>query len=125
MNSNRILLLEDDKTMLPLLGRLLSLDGFEPIFPNELAQIPIVEQIKNEKPNAIFMDVHLGDIDTMELVGQIKSDYRDHPPKILMASGMEMASDCLNAGADGFLMKPFNPEELLKWFHENCPKEES
>ena len=125
MNSSRILLLEDDKTMLSLLGRLLSLDGFEPIFPNELAQEPIVEQIKNEKPNAIFMDVHLGDINTMELVGQIKSDYTDQAPIILMTSGMDMASACLNAGADGFLMKPFNPQEMLKWFHENCPQEES
>jgi CheY-like chemotaxis protein len=31
-----------------------------------------------------------------------------------MTSGMDMKDQCLNAGANGFIMKPFMPDELIK-----------
>jgi DNA-binding response OmpR family regulator len=30
-----------------------------------------------------------------------------------MASGMDLTSQCLQAGADGFILKPFMPDELI------------
>jgi DNA-binding response OmpR family regulator len=34
--------------------------------------------------------------------------------KVLMSSGMDLSIECTQAGADGFIMKPFMPEELIE-----------
>ena len=34
--------------------------------------------------------------------------------KIVMTSGMDMKKECLERGADHFLLKPFMPDDLLK-----------
>jgi DNA-binding response OmpR family regulator len=119
----KILLLEDDQTMLPLLGRVLSLNGFLPLFPRELSEISILDQIRIDKPDAIFMDVHLGIIDTIDLMKRMHNDRETNPPPILMTSGFDVESDCIEAGADGFLMKPFNPSDLLDWLNSHCVKD--
>jgi DNA-binding response OmpR family regulator len=119
----RILLLEDDPTMLPLLSRVLVLEGFSTILTQEEREQDILQTIKVEKPDAIFMDVHLGDIDGIDLLKMIRKDQDISGSKILMTSGLELRHECMGAGANGFLMKPFVPSELVGWLNANIEKE--
>jgi CheY-like chemotaxis protein len=41
-----------------------------------------------------------------------------------MTSGLELRQECLAAGADGFLMKPFMPKELIDWLNNAIGPEE-
>ncbi len=124
MKNNKVLLLEDDRTMLPLLSRVLSLDGYHSLFPSDFQKPLIIEMIVKEKPAAIFMDVHLGEIDGIEFLEEIRSLDILGPTKVLMTSGLEMRRECLMAGADEFLMKPFVPSELINWLKSVIGSEE-
>jgi len=44
---------------------------------------------------------------------EIKRDPELRSIPILMTSGMDMKQECLDAGADAFIMKPFRPAQLL------------
>jgi len=66
-------------------------------------------------PDVIVADMNMPEMNGFEFILQIRSSglYRDVP--LIMLSGNENTADkikCLNAGADDYLIKPFNPEEL-------------
>ncbi len=66
-------------------------------------------------PDVIIADVNMPELNGLEFIKQIRSSgfFRDVP--MIMLSGNEGSSDkikCLKAGADDYLIKPFNPEEL-------------
>lgn len=123
MRKARILILEDDPTMLPLLSRVLILEGFSTILTQLDREVDILQSIKIEKPDAILMDVHLGDIDGIHLLKMIRLDRDISGSKILMTSGLELRHECMDAGADGFLMKPFVPSELVEWLNANIEED--
>jgi two-component system response regulator AdeR len=125
MKNNKVLLLEDDRTMLPLLSRVLSLEGFQALYPTEFQKLLIVEMIIKEKPAAIFMDVHLEEIDGIEFMGEIRAADILGSTKVMMTSGLEMRRECLSSGADEFLMKPFVPSEMIDWLKTIIGSEES
>jgi two-component system chemotaxis response regulator CheY len=124
MRNNKVLLLEDDRTMLPLLGKVLVLEGYQPVFPIDLQKSSIIDTILQEKPAAIFMDVHLGEINGLEFLAELRLQAVQGSVKILMTSGLELRQECLAAGADGFLMKPFMPKELIDWLNNAIGPEE-
>ena len=71
---NKILLVEDDATMLSLLQTLLQLEGFEVCQVN-LDQVDgIVSEIRREKPDLTLIDVHLRQISGLEILEQIRQD---------------------------------------------------
>ncbi|MDZ4666648.1 MAG: response regulator transcription factor [bacterium] len=66
-------------------------------------------------PDVIIADVNMPEINGLEFIRQIRSSgfFKDVP--LIMLSGNEGSNDkikCLKAGADDYLNKPFNPEEL-------------
>jgi DNA-binding response OmpR family regulator len=124
MRNNKVLLLEDDRTMLPLLGKVLVLEGYQPVFPIDLQKSSIIDTILQEKPAAIFMDVHLGELNGLEFLAELRLQPVQGSVNILMTSGLELRQECLAAGADGFLMKPFMPKELIDWLNNAIGPEE-
>jgi DNA-binding response OmpR family regulator len=124
MRNKKVLLLEDDRTMLPLLGKVLVLEGYQPVFPIDLQKSSIIDTILQEKPAAIFMDVHLGELNGLEFLAELRLQAVQGSVKILMTSGLELRQECLAAGADGFLMKPFMPKELIDWLNNAIGPEE-
>jgi DNA-binding response OmpR family regulator len=66
-------------------------------------------------PDVIIADVNMPEINGLKFIRQIRSSgfFKDVP--LIMLSGNEGSSDkikCLKAGADDYLIKPLNPEEL-------------
>jgi DNA-binding response OmpR family regulator len=111
---NKIMLVEDDATMLSLLQTLLQLEGFEVCQVN-LDQVDgIVSEIRREKPDLTLIDVHLRQISGMEVLKQIRQDVELKDIFVLMSSGMDVGHKCLQAGADGFILKPYMPDDLIK-----------
>lgn len=70
---------------------------------------------QGQLPDVIIADINMPDMNGMEFIAQIRNSgfFKDIP--LVMLSGNEGTSDkikCLKAGADDYLVKPFNPEEL-------------
>ena len=124
--TTKLLLIEDDHTMVALLGTLLRFEGFEVLQPkNEDDSIfGILKLIQQEKPNLVLMDVHLRQYNGIDLLHQIRQEKELAGLRIIMSSGMDVREECRDAGADDFILKPFMPDDLIKRIRETIAKEQ-
>jgi DNA-binding response OmpR family regulator len=108
----RVLLADDDFTMVALLKTLLRMEGFETGSLMD-KKGDILENIRLEKPDILLIDFYLGDRSGVDIVRQVResSDLKDI--RIIMVSGIDKSQECLAAGANDFLLKPYMPEELF------------
>lgn len=111
----KIMLAEDDATMLRLLKTLMQMEGFEVATLDQ--DEDILQAVEREAPDALLMDVHLPQGSGLDFVRQIRADSRFSGLIVLMASGMSLTDECLAAGANDFLLKPFMPDTLINRVH--------
>ena len=109
----RLLLAEDDHTMVSLLKTLLGMEGFQVETLLDKSG-EMLENIRRQMPDILLLDVHLGNLNGIELVQQIRQTPEIQHLKIIMFSGIDMEDQCLTAGADDFLMKPYMPDDLIQ-----------
>jgi len=108
----KILIIEDDATMVSLLRMLLGLEGYHVVTLSSEDQ-DIITLAQNESPNLILLDVHLGQQNGLDVVKKIKEINNLKNIKVIMTSGLDLGESCLKAGADDFVLKPYMPDELL------------
>ncbi len=114
-SNNKVMLAEDDLTMQSVLRTLLEIEGFlVSIAPVRQSQEDLLRFIRSEQPDVVLLDVHLGDTNGVDLLRLVREDPNLTRTRIIMTSGMDMQDHCMAAGADGFLLKPFMPDELLQ-----------
>ena len=110
------MLVDDDRTTAGLLRTLLELDGFEVILaPSGEAALAGAEATK---PDAFVVDVRLPDSSGTDFVRQLRADVRFADAPIVMTSGLDSSEDALAAGANKFLIKPFEPSQLIAALQE-------
>ncbi len=111
----KIMLIEDDDSMKSVLGTLLELEGYKVMLaPDRRPMDEILQAVRNARPDVILMDVHLREVNGFDILKALRADPQLSSARIVMTSGMDVRDDCLKAGADDFLMKPYMPDELLK-----------
>lgn len=108
----KVLLAEDDPTMMSLLQTLLKMEGYEVKVLNVDSDVPAV--VHQERPDVLLIDVHLGQQSGMEILEAIRKNDGLSNVRIVMTSGLNMRDECLHHGANAFLLKPFMPDDLLK-----------
>jgi len=108
----RILVVEDNKDNLYLIGFILRNSGFE-VIEAERGEIGIELALK-EKPDLIIMDIQLPDIDGLEVTRRIRELNKLVP--IVAFTSYAMTGDrekALAAGCSGYIEKPINPETFI------------
>jgi DNA-binding response OmpR family regulator len=110
----KLMLIEDDATMRSLLKTLLEIEGYEVVSCIETTRERILNSIKEYSPDMIILDVHLRDANGLDIVKDLREDVQTANLPVLMSSGMAMEDQCLQAGANIFLLKPYMPDELLQ-----------
>ena len=108
----KILLAEDDPTMISLLKTLLNMEGFEVAALEADSNVPAA--VQREKPDALFMDVHLGKQSGMEILEMIRQNEETANIRVVMTSGLDVRDECIRRGANAFLLKPFMPDDLIR-----------
>lgn len=108
----KILIIEDDLTMISLLKMLLEMDGYKVVCLSS-GQQDIIKLAQDELPDLIFLDVHLGQQNGLDVVKSLKKNGSLQNIKVIMTSGMVLGNECKEAGADNFILKPYMPDELL------------
>lgn len=108
----RILLAEDDPTMVQLMGTLLGIEGYEVIPAAADADFPaVVEQLA---PDAFILDMVFAGQNGLQVVPAVRKGAIGARLYILMMSGLAVREDCLRAGADDFVAKPFDPGQIIQ-----------
>ena len=109
----KVLLADDDYTMVALLKTLLSMEGYQVATLLDKTG-DILENIRAAKPDIMLIDIFLGDRNGLDIVRQIRQMPDLNSIRIIMASGVDKTEECLAAGADAFLLKPYMPNELFE-----------
>ena len=111
-------IIDDDETMVSLLGTLLTIEGHavQPVFPADIGDL--VAPTNNNIPDLIILDVHLREINGLDILRQFRQDDRFRQVKVIMTSGMDLSERCMREGANAFLVKPYMPEELIGLIHD-------
>ncbi len=109
------MIVDDDTVTVSLLETLLELDGFTVLIARRGADV--IPKMTEEKPDVMMIDYHLTDTEGVEVIKDVRAhpDFKDIP--IVMASGMDMSYEAMQAGANEFLIKPFEPSELPDLFN--------
>jgi two-component system KDP operon response regulator KdpE len=74
---------------------------------------PMLEQVRNDRPDLIILDVMLPVIDGIAVVGRVRSFSRVPIMMVSARSDPGIMASALEMGADDYLTKPFDLEELL------------
>jgi DNA-binding response OmpR family regulator len=107
----RILIAEDDAALGLFLKRGLAADGHEVRWTTD--GDAAVEAFVLEIPDLTILDLSLPRRDGGEVLRLLRSMGDEHPILVLTArQELEVKINCLDAGADDFMIKPFSLEEL-------------
>ena len=110
-NKTRILVVEDDRSISRLLQLELDHRGFEVFCISD--GLSAVQSVETLRPNLVILDILLPGLDGEHILALVR---RKHPRlPIIMLTARDMARDkirSLDAGADDYLTKPFNIDEL-------------
>jgi len=109
----KISLVEDDQIMRGLLKTLLELEDYSVNICEESDEGAIISYLLDQEAGLIILDVHLSGASGINIVQAVKMKA-DSSIKVLMTSGLPLKDECVEAGADQFLLKPFMPDELLR-----------
>ena len=108
----KVLIVDNDRTTVSLLKILFELDGYTV----HIAGDPdlVLDEVRQTAPDIVLMDVFLSGGDGLELLKRMRHDPDLAGVPVLMTSGMDLTDECLAAGAQGFLVKPYAPEQLTE-----------
>ncbi|MEM7563184.1 MAG: fused response regulator/phosphatase, partial [Pseudomonadota bacterium] len=112
MNKDTIgkaLIVDDEKTNRLILKSLLSKQGYETI--EAVNGQEAVDLFTSERPNMIFMDVMMPILDGYEATRQIKAASGNQFVPVIFLTAMsdeEALAQCIEAGGDDFLVKPYD-----------------
>lgn len=111
MKQFRILVVDDEKRILNFLKTKLKASGYEVL--TACSGFEALEQAQAQEPDMILLDILMPKKDGFETLKELRS-FSSAPVIILSAKGADIDKiKGLGLGADDYLPKPFNPDELM------------
>jgi DNA-binding response OmpR family regulator len=111
MKQFRILVVDDEKRILNFLNSKLKASGYEVLTACD--GLEALEQAQAQEPDLILLDILMPKLDGFETLKRLRS-FSSTPVIILSAKGADIDKiKGLGLGADDYLPKPFNPDELI------------
>lgn len=108
----KVLIADDDKDIVEVLGIMLELEGYE------IATISsgnVVQAVQQGQPHVVLLDIRMSGQDGREICRLLKqTDGTKDIPVVMISANHDGRVMALEAGADDFLGKPFEMDELLE-----------
>lgn len=108
-----VLVIEDDPTIQLIIRRSLEKRFKVVAYTNGMDALSHLQE--GNLPDIIISDLNTPEMGGLELIDQLKSSGFFYAIPVLVLSGEESTETrikCLDAGADDYVVKPFNPREL-------------
>lgn len=111
MRQDKILVVDDDKNICQLVRMYLEKDGFEVVCAYDGGSA--VEEFNRLNPSAVILDIMLPVLSGMEVLKEIRKSA--NTPVIMLTAKGETIDKVLGLelGADDYVVKPFEPKELI------------
>jgi len=110
----RILVVDDDANIINFFQSVLEEQGYTVATAGN--GLEAIQKVKEFHPEVILLDVIMPEMDGYEVTEELKGDPETSSISIILVTGMDTLDDKvrgLEAGADDFITKPFNFDELV------------
>jgi two-component system response regulator MtrA len=107
----RILVVDDDTALSEMIGIVLRTEGFEPVFCADGSEA--LATFQASRPDLVLLDLMLPGKSGIEVCAEIRTESG---VPIIMLTAKSDTTDVvrgLESGADDYVVKPFNPKELV------------
>ena len=116
--AKKILVVDDERSIVSTLKMALESDNYKVIeaYTGDAA----IRKAHSESPDLILLDIMLPDVTGYEICNKIKKDPLTRSIPIIMLTGMNGSADKMagmDLGADGYITKPFDLNELKAKIH--------
>ena len=112
MKPFKVLIIDDDPSTCSLIQTILEMEDYQTASINQI-EAGIIPLLDKEQPHILILDFHLRDQETLNYIETI----RQHPDwqnlAILTISAIDRAEESLKAGANDFLLKPFDFQDII------------
>lgn len=121
MKQYKVLIIDDDKTTCDLLETVFQMENYQTAsaYMIEGTIIPLLEA---EQPDILVLDFHLGSEETLQYLDEIRSNTGWSHLPVLMTSALDKSFECLGRGANQFLLKPFDWQDVITSIKEITSK---
>jgi two-component system, chemotaxis family, chemotaxis protein CheY len=114
INMATILAVDDSASMRQMISFTLKEAGYDVI--EAVDGMDALNKAKSSTPDAVLSDVNMPNMDGITLISELRKlpSYK-HIPMLMLTteSGADKKAEGKSAGATGWMVKPFNPEQLL------------
>ena len=109
--SGRILVVDDDLALAEMIGIVLRAEGYEPSFCADGAAA--IAAFHSTEPDLVLLDLMLPGMDGIDVCTHLRAE--SGTPIIMLTAKSDTADVVrgLESGADDYIVKPFNPQELV------------
>lgn len=113
MSATRILVAEDDSDINNLLRALMIREGYEVV--QAYSGTEALMQVERAVPNLVLLDMMLPGMDGAAFIKRVRGDLALDVPVIVVTAKVALSDkvDALVAGADDYIVKPFEPDEVV------------
>ncbi|NTV72140.1 MAG: response regulator [Azonexaceae bacterium] len=116
----RILIVDDNASMRDLLTALLSSQGYQVVGALEEGN-GVMDAVRNLSPQIICLDYQLPGRDGLDILREINSDHPEIDVLFITATeGPDIEAQAADAGAAGFLRKPFGQKQVIDELLQVC-----
>ncbi|MCB1162076.1 response regulator [bacterium] len=112
--SRRILVVDDETDILEMMQSLLEIEGFQVLTAENGADAVAA---LGQQPDLVLLDIMMPDMDGHEVLQAIRAEAATRSLPVLMVTARNDVVDigkALDAGVNGFVVKPFDTENLLR-----------
>ena len=109
---HKILIVDDEPDIVEVLADRLEASGFDVRAVHNAPDC--YTAVAEDAPDLILLDIQMPEIDGMEALVELKKNHSEIPVLMISAASVaEVAHKALQGGAEGFVLKPFESEELM------------
>jgi len=113
--SAKILVVEDEPENRLLIGMILTTEGYHVIPAVDGADA--LARLASEPPDLILLDLMMPQMNGFEVLERLRADPTTAPVPVIVLTALAQERDiarAVSSGAQGYVIKPFEPDELLK-----------
>jgi len=110
-----VLIVDDERDTNDILASLVQARDFEPI--QMFSGARVIDAVREHEPDLVLLDLMLPDTDGFAICDHLKRDRTTNLIPIIMVTALNDANhraDGVRVGANGYLTKPFTPDQLFE-----------
>jgi CheY-like chemotaxis protein len=111
-SSPLVLVVDDDADICQFISEALTAEGYRTaVAPDGQSAL---ESVADVQPDLILLDVQMPKLDGWHVLQQLRAQAGPHQPIVVMTGRYEGQERALGSGAQGYLAKPFDLDDLLE-----------